>query len=250
MGVQLQGIPETTLWTLYMRAVEAGRPDSVIDDPQAVRLLERIDFSFEERFGSPRAGQWQALRARAFDDEVSRFLATNPHGTVVALGEGLETGFWRVDNGRLNWLSVELPEVAALRRELLPGAPNLRLIEGSALDQAWMDEVDSSRGVLLTAQGLLMYFTRDQVHGLIDACRKRFPGGGLIFDAIPRWLSERSQRGPLKGPAGYEPPPWLWGIDTKERRALGASRVRPPHGRGVVGSVVLPQLLWVLAIRF
>ena len=27
MGVQLQGIPETTLWTLYMRAVEAGRPD-------------------------------------------------------------------------------------------------------------------------------------------------------------------------------------------------------------------------------
>jgi O-methyltransferase involved in polyketide biosynthesis len=63
-----------------MRAVEAGRPDSVIDDPQAVRLLERIDFPFEERFGPPRAGQWQALRARAFDDEVSRFLAANPGG--------------------------------------------------------------------------------------------------------------------------------------------------------------------------
>jgi O-methyltransferase involved in polyketide biosynthesis len=250
MGVQLQGIPETTLWTLYMRAVEAGRPDSVIDDPQAVRLLERLDFSFGERFGPPLAGQWQALRARAFDDEVSRFLAANPDGTVVALGEGLETGFWRVDNGRVNWLSVELPEVAALRRELLPEAPNLRLIEGSALDEAWMDEVDSSRGVLLTAQGMLMYFTRDQVHGLIDACRKRFPGGGLIFDAIPRWLSERSQRRQLKGPAGYEPPPWLWGIDTTERRRLGARRVRPPHGRGVVGSVVLPQLLYVLAIPF
>jgi O-methyltransferase involved in polyketide biosynthesis len=248
--VQLQGIPETALWTLYMRAVEAGRPDSVIDDPQAVRLLERIDFPFEERFGPPRAGQWQALRARAFDDEVSRFLAANPDGTVVALGEGLETGFWRVDNGSVNWLSVELPEMAALRRELLPEAPNLRLIESSALDEGWMDEVDSSRGVLLTAQGLLMYFTRDQVYGLIDACRKRFPGGGLIFDAIPRWLSERSQRGGLKGPAGYEPPPWLWGIDTSERRRLGARRVHAPHGRGVVGSVVLPQLLYVLAIRF
>ena len=36
MGVELQGIPETTLWTRYMRAAEARRPDSVIDDPRAV----------------------------------------------------------------------------------------------------------------------------------------------------------------------------------------------------------------------
>jgi O-methyltransferase involved in polyketide biosynthesis len=113
-----------------------------------------------------------------------------------------------------------------------------------------MDEVDASKGVLLTAQGLLMYFTRDQVYGLIAACRKRFPGGGLVFDAIPRWLSERSQRGQLKGPSGYEPPPWLWGIDSSERRRMGARRLRPPHGRGVVGSLVLPQLLYVMAIRF
>jgi O-methyltransferase involved in polyketide biosynthesis len=248
--VELDGIPETALWTLYMRASEAARPDSVIDDPQAVSLLERIDFPFEERFGAPRMGQWQALRARAFDDEIARFLAAHPDGTVVALGEGLETGFWRADNERVIWLSVELPEMAALRRELLPAAPNLRLLEGSALDEAWMDEVDPSRGVLLTAQGLLMYFTHDQAHGLIETCRRRFPGGGLIFDAIPRWVSERSQRGGLKGPRGYEPPPWLWGIDTKERRRLGARRVRAPHGRGAAGKLLLPQLLYVLAISF
>jgi O-methyltransferase involved in polyketide biosynthesis len=248
--VELEGIPETALWTLHMRASEAARPDSVIDDPQAVRLADRIDFPFEQRFGAPRLAQWQALRARAFDDEIARFLAAHPDGTVVALGEGLETGFWRVDNGRVTWLSVDLPEMAALRRELLPGAPNLRLIEGSALDYGWMDEVDASRGVLLTAQGLLMYFTADEAHGLIEACRERFPGGGLIFDAIPRWLSERSKRGGLKGPAGYEPPPWLWGIDTHERRRLGARRARAPHGRGAAGKLLLPQLLYVLAIRF
>jgi O-methyltransferase involved in polyketide biosynthesis len=246
--VELQGIPETALWTLYMRASEAARPDSVIDDPQAVDLLERIDFPFEERFGPPRFGQWQALRARAFDGEIQRFLSGRPDATVVALGEGLETGFWRSDNGRVRWLTVELPEMAALRRELLPGAPNLRLIEGSALDEAWMDEVDASRGVLLTAQGLLMYFEPEQVHGLMASARGRFAGGALIFDAIPRWVAERSQQRRLKGPSGYQPPPWLWGIDSSERRRMGARRVRPPHGRGLVGSVVLPQLLYVLAL--
>jgi O-methyltransferase involved in polyketide biosynthesis len=246
--VELQDVPETALWTLWMRASEAARPDSVIDDPQAVQLLERLEYPFEQRFGPPRVGQWQALRARAFDDEIARFLAAHPHGTVVALGEGLETGFWRVDNGLVNWVSVDLPEMAALRRELLPAAPNLRLIEGSALDERWMDEVDDSNGVLLTAQGLLMYFRPEQVHGLIDDCRGRFGGGGLVFDAIPRWLAERSQQRGLKAGSGYTPPPWLWGMDTSERRRLGARRVRPQHGRGVAGHVLLPQLLWVLAL--
>jgi O-methyltransferase involved in polyketide biosynthesis len=249
--VELAGVPETALWTLYQRALEARRPDAVLRDPLAVELVERLDYPFAERFGDGRGfSQWQALRAATFDREVRRFAAACPRGTVVALGEGLETGFWRVDNGRVRWLSVELPEMAALRRELLPQAPNLRLIERSALDQAWMDEVDGSRGVLLTAQGLLMYFERDQVYELIDASRRRFAGGGLVFDAIPRWVSERSRRSQLRSPSGYEPPPWLWGIDTRERRALGARRVRAPRGRGVAGSVLLPQLLYVLAIRF
>jgi O-methyltransferase involved in polyketide biosynthesis len=246
--VELQGIPETTLWTLHMRGAEAARPDSVIEDPKAVELLERIDYPFEERFGAPRVAQWQALRARTFDDEVRRFLAKHPDGTVVALGEGLETQFWRVDNGSVNWVTVDLPETLAVRGDLLPQPERVQMLARSALDEAWMDEIDSSRGVLITAQGLLMYFEPAEVHRLIARCRDRFPGAELAFDAIPRWLAERSQKGQLKGPSGYEPPPWLWGIDSRERRRMGARRLRPPHGRGIVGSVVLPQLLYVMAI--
>jgi O-methyltransferase involved in polyketide biosynthesis len=246
--VELQGIPETTLWTLYMRASEACRPDTVLEDPKAVELLDAIDYPFERRFGVPRVGQWQALRARTFDDEVLRFLAEHPDGTVVALGEGLETQFWRVDNGRVRWLGVDLPEILAIRAQLLPHEERVCAHAGSALDDAWMDEVDPARGLLITAQGLLMYFTPDEVQALIARCRERFPGAELVFDAIPRWLAERSQRGQLKSPTGYEPPPWLWGIDSRERRRMGARRLPRPHGRGVIGTLLLPQLLYVLAI--
>src|SRR4051794_39385729 len=112
----LAAVPETLLWTLYHRAVEARRIDSVIDDRWAVDLVERIDFPFAERFGSGEtAAQWQALRARCFDLGVERFLSTHRDGTVVALGEGLETQFWRVDNGAVRWLSIDLPEAIDLR---------------------------------------------------------------------------------------------------------------------------------------
>ena len=171
--VELGAVPETLLWTLYHRASEARRPDSVLHDPMAVDLVERIDFPFEQRFGKPRAGlaQWQALRARCFDLEIARFLARSPSGTVVALGEGLETQFWRVDNGTVRWLGVDLPETVELRRRLLPSPDRHRLIACSVLDDRWLDELDRAADVLVTAQGLLMYLEPEQVRTLLDDLR-------------------------------------------------------------------------------
>jgi O-methyltransferase involved in polyketide biosynthesis len=42
-----------------------------------------------------------------FDAAIRRFLARYPSGTVVALGEGLQIQFWRVDS-RMWWISVDL----------------------------------------------------------------------------------------------------------------------------------------------
>ena len=92
VSVQLDPVPETLLWTLWHRAVEAKRRDRVLDDPLAVELVDRIDFPFVERFGDGRTlSQWQALRVRCFDNAIRRFLSAHSDGTVVALGEGLET---------------------------------------------------------------------------------------------------------------------------------------------------------------
>jgi O-methyltransferase involved in polyketide biosynthesis len=64
-GVELEGVSETLLWTLYRRASEAARSDRVLHDPMAVELVKAIDFPFEERFGATDGwAQWQALRAR------------------------------------------------------------------------------------------------------------------------------------------------------------------------------------------
>jgi O-methyltransferase involved in polyketide biosynthesis len=52
VAVDLTGVPETLLWTLYHRAEEARRPDAVLRDPLAVELVERIDYPFAERFGA------------------------------------------------------------------------------------------------------------------------------------------------------------------------------------------------------
>jgi O-methyltransferase involved in polyketide biosynthesis len=249
--VALEGVPETLLWTLWYRAEEARRPDAVLDDPLAVELVERIDYPFAERFG-PTAGvvaQGQALRSLCFDREIRRFMREHPGGTVVALGEGLETAFQRVDDGRLRWLGVDLPETVAVRESLLGDeGPRHRSLARSALDPAWMDEVDADRGVLITAQGLLMYVEETDVHALLARSAARFPGGAFAFDTAPRVFTALARRGALKTPGGFVAPPMPWGMDAGGRRALARSiagieaidELPLPRGRGHVWSAVAP----------
>ncbi|MDH6140050.1 MULTISPECIES: class I SAM-dependent methyltransferase [Kitasatospora] len=250
LPVELDAVPETALWTLYQRAVEARRPEPLLDDPKAVELVDRIDYPFEERFGtSTLQAQLQALRVACFDREVADFLAREPRGTVVCLGEGLETQYWRVDNGRAQWLTVDLPESVALRERLLPPGPRQRYLAADATELGWTDEVDRSREVLVTAQGLCMYLQPAQVRALIAGCAERLPGGSLVLDAVPRWFARLVRDGKLHT-SGYQVPPMPWGMDAGERAKLrtaspavvGVRDVRPAGGRGLVGAL-LPLVL-------
>ncbi|MEV7186766.1 class I SAM-dependent methyltransferase [Kitasatospora sp. NPDC093102] len=249
---ELGQVPETALWTLWHRALEARRPDTVLPDPKAVELVDRIDYPFAERFGtSGTQAQLQALRAACFDREVADFLAREPRGTVVCLGEGLETQYWRVDNGRAHWLSVDLPDVVALREELLPPGSRQRYLAADATELGWADEVDRNREVLVTAQGLLMYLPPARVRSLIAGCAERFPGGSLVLDAVPRWFSRLTLKGTVRA-HGYQAPPMPWAMDAGERDklrtaspAVAAVRdVRPTGGRGLVGAL-LPLALTI-----
>ncbi|MGW7487815.1 class I SAM-dependent methyltransferase [Streptomyces sp. NPDC054786] len=240
----LKGVPETALWTLYHRAAEAARPDTVLPDPRAVQLLTEVDFPFVERLGGTRPwlAQAIALRALGFDRVVRAFLAAHPDGTVIALGEGLETQFWRVDNGRAHWVTVDLTDPLALRRRVLPHGDRQRLIACDARNTQWMTGIDAARGVLVTAQGLLMYLQPAQVTQLIAACAEAFPGGSMVFDTVSRRFSARTRTG-AKGPGGHRLPPMPWGMDAVGREQLlsahpaisEVAEVPLPAGRGVLG---------------
>ncbi|MFY2556549.1 class I SAM-dependent methyltransferase [Corallococcus terminator] len=209
----LTGIPETMLWTLHNRAGEARRADGILRDTEGVRIHEAIDYDFEKSFG--RAEPSHAVRAVEMDRVLRRWLASHPDGFVVSLGEGLETQARRLDNGRLRWLSVDLPEAVAIRERFLPPSERLRHFAASALDRAWMDAVDPSAGVFIIAQGLFMYFEEAEVRRLLVDIADRFPGAELLFDTIPRWFSRRTLVG-LRRTRAYQVPRMPWGINRDE----------------------------------
>jgi O-methyltransferase involved in polyketide biosynthesis len=215
--VRLAGVPETMLWTLHNRAGEARRANAFLHDPACVRIYESIAFDYERCFGKPEASH--PMRSRLFDDVVRPWMAAHPGGTVVELAAGLETQFQRCDDGRVRWLCVDVPEAIAVRERFLPPSPRCRYIAKSALDFSWLEEVDPSHGVFVTAQGLLMYFEEPDVRRLFTAIVDRLPHVELMFDTIPRWFSKKTMQG-FGRTRHYKAPPMPWGVGRGELDAL------------------------------
>ena len=69
-----------------------------------------------------------------------------------------------------------------------------------------MDQVDTSEGVFITAEGLLMYLQPEESLGLIAECAKRFPGGRMMFDSPPALFARFVGRG-MRTSLRYRVPP-------------------------------------------
>jgi O-methyltransferase involved in polyketide biosynthesis len=246
----LTGVSETALLTLQVRATEARRADRIIDDPVAVDLVDAIDFDFA-KFGSARR-QDMALRALAFDRETNNYLREHPKATVVALAEGLQTSFYRLDasgvNTEFRWHTVDFPPIVALRQKLLPPSERISVSAQSALDYSWMDQIEPGDGVFVTAEGLLMYLQPTEALALITACAKRFAGGQMMFDLPPHWFAWWARQGLLRPSLRYTVPPMPFSLSVSQAADLAntvpgvraAHDVALPTGRGTV----LNALIW------
>ncbi len=253
----LSGVSETALLTLYGRAHQARHPQAIIDDPMAIQLADAIDFDFE-KFG--RKGQEMALRSLAFDKAATQYLAAHPSATVVALAEGLQTSYWRLDkaipDARFSWLTIDLPPVIELRQRLLPSSPRIKTLAQSALDYSWMDEVDTGNGVFITAEGLLMYLQPDEAMGLITQCAKRFPGAQMVFDLPPVVVKKFARKG-LRSSRRYRVPPMPFSMSAAELADLvhtvpeirAVHDLPMPQGRGFFFRTLFPAFWQLRLIR-
>ncbi len=214
----LKDVPETMLWTLHNRAVEAMRCDGVIDDEKAVSIYKSIDYDYHNSFG--KAEPSHAIRSLDFDREINSFLQKFPEGTIVNLGEGLETQRFRVNDAKALWLCVDLPEAIEIRERFIKPDQRHLHIPVSAIDRKWFDFVPKDKPIFISAQGLFMYFTEEDIKSLIQDINATFEHWSLVFDTIPEWLSKKttSENGWAKT-KNYTTPKMPWGINRNKIKA-------------------------------
>jgi O-methyltransferase involved in polyketide biosynthesis len=185
--IKLTGAQETTLATLYGKAMESRRPNSILEDHTADRVLERIDYDFS-RLRVRRSDHTSlAVRAKAYDTWARQFLTRYTDCTVLHLGCGLDTRVYRVDPPpTVRWYEIDLPDVIELRRRLFPPRTDAQMIAASLTDAHLLDEIAGDTPVLVIAEGVTPYLRAVDGLALLRRIAEHFPSGEMLFDGYGR----------------------------------------------------------------
>ncbi len=144
---------ETLLITLYAKAQPVN---PLFFDPTAQDILNRVDYDFARLHVPYKTVVLVCQRAKKLDAVTRDFLAENPGAVVLQLGCGLDSRFWRVDDGLVNWYDLDMPPVVELRRQFFTESERYHMITASVTDLDWVETVASGeQPVLVVAEGLL-----------------------------------------------------------------------------------------------
>jgi O-methyltransferase involved in polyketide biosynthesis len=196
-GNDLEGVAETLLIPLYVRAQESQRPDALLQDERAVAFVSERGFDLRGLELDEGDRIALVLRNRQFDRLTRDFLDRHPDAVVVHIGCGLDSRFERVDDGRVDWYDLDLPEVIALRREFIGGeCSRYHLLPYSAFDPRWLDMLGERppRDTLFLAEGVFMYFDEAQIRSLVVSLLEHYPGSELACDAFSPFAVRATNR--------------------------------------------------------
>ena len=199
---------ETLLITLSAKALPEN---PLFFDSYAREILAQVDYDFARLRVPYKTVVLVCQRAKKLDAATRAFLVDHLDGVVLHLGCGLDSRFWRVDNGQVEWYDLDMHPVIELRRKFFADHDRYHLIASSVTDLEWVNKVAAvGRPVFIVAEGLLMYLGEADVKRLVLQLRETFPGCRLIADVFSRLAARSATRHPSLKQTGAS---IGWGID-------------------------------------
>jgi O-methyltransferase involved in polyketide biosynthesis len=189
--IDLGEVQKTLLIPLYGRAIESRKAHPLVVDTLAQEIVDRLDYDFESMSARlPKQFLVNcAIRAHHFDAALRELIAAHPDAAIINLGAGLDTSFTRVDNGRITWYDLDMPDSMALRERLVPHRERNFRIAKSLFDPSWYRDV-KVRGskVFLISGGVLVYLDEKEIRRLFLDLIGEFPGCEIMFETYSKGL--------------------------------------------------------------
>lgn len=171
----VRGISDTARWVAYFRARETQRPDALFRDHYAERLAGERGFHIANTLPQGNKQEWAwVARTYLFDRFLTREIKAGAD-MVVNLAAGLDARPYRMKLPRtLQWLEVDLPEIISYKQEMLAHDEPKCQLERVPLDlsdtvarRALLADLSRrAKKIVVASEGLLIYFTADDVGSL------------------------------------------------------------------------------------
>ena len=213
--IKLGSVQKTLLLPLWGRVVETQKPKPLLIDNKAVSIIQNISYDFtliSKNINKFVQYGWIA-RSLYFDNKIKAFIDLYPEATIVNIGCGLDTTFDRVDNGKIQWIDLDLPDTIDLRRNYISESDKRQFIPMSVLDTGWYNRIEKRNNIMLLIAGVLHYFDESEVKELFNDFHAFLPGVEVIFDYASKLGMKVSNKRVLKK-GGMDKSAYIkWGID-------------------------------------
>lgn len=181
MKLQIGDIQETALITLAIRASETNRPNARIKDMKAKEIIDAlgVDVNNYDHFMSH---EGVIARTIMYKNELVKLITDYPDALCVNLGCGFDDKFVQVDNGNIIWFDVDLPDILTVRRKIYNDRDRCVMKEGSALESDWTRDLPKRSTNIIVMEGVLEYFTKEQVKTCLNMLCDSFEHGYLLAE--------------------------------------------------------------------
>ena len=127
---------------------------------------------------------WVA-RSLHTDRTAREFIKQHPEATIVNIGCGLDTTFSRIDNGKILFYELDLPDVIELRKNFYEDSNRHKSIASSFLDtDKWFEQIEVKDSLLFLAGGVLYYFEEEQIKEFFIKSADFFKECDFYFDSL------------------------------------------------------------------
>ena len=194
--IKINDVSATSFLTLYCHAIEAKCKDPILEDSKSIEVTDElnkiISTSPKKQFRRFAKGKiprrmvtYIAIRAKRYDKFVTDFLKKNPNGIIVNIGCGMDSRFLRIDNGKVMFYDLDIPEIINIKKQFFKETPRYKLISSSVLNYKWMEIVSKHKEpFMFMAEGVFMYLNRDDVKSLVLELQNKFPNSELVCEVF------------------------------------------------------------------
>lgn len=181
MDLKIGDIQETALITLAIRASETSRPNARIKDSMAKEIIDTlgVDVSKYDPFMSH---EGVVARTIMYRNQLEELISQYPDALCINLGCGFDDKFVQVDNGKISWFDVDLPDIMSVRRRIYQDRDRCITKDGSALDAEWTNGLPKRSMTIVVMEGVLEYFTKEQVKTCLNMLCDSFEHGYLLAE--------------------------------------------------------------------
>lgn len=182
--LKLKGVEETMLIPLVIKANETLRDNARIKDEKAVEIVKQLNID-TEKYDKFMSHEGVVARTILFDSAMKNYIEKYPDAVCISIGCGFDNRFERVDNGKIRWYDLDLPDVINARKSFFDERERVKLIGKSALDKSWTDEVEKGDTTIILIEGMLMYLYEEQIKELLNIIKDSFKNVIIIAELMP-----------------------------------------------------------------